>query len=53
MTPEQARGEPLDHRADLFSLGGVLYQLCTGRPPFDGTATIAVLTALALDAPRR
>jgi hypothetical protein len=43
MAPEQARGERLDRRADLFSLGGVLYALCTGRPAFDGDSTPAVI----------
>jgi hypothetical protein len=43
MAPEQARGEPLDPRADLFSLGSVLYACCTGIPPFRGASAVAVL----------
>jgi eukaryotic-like serine/threonine-protein kinase len=51
MAPEQARGEPVDHRSDLFSLGGVLYRLCAGRVPFAGDGTRAVLRRVAEDAP--
>jgi hypothetical protein len=43
IAPEQAKGEATDHRADLFSLGSVLYAMCTGRPPFRAETTLAVL----------
>ncbi len=43
MSPEQARGEPIDARSDLFGLGAVLYYLCTGRPPFRASQPLAVL----------
>jgi serine/threonine-protein kinase len=52
MAPEQARGEPVDPRADLFSLGSVLYLLCTGRPAFRAGGTLAVLKRVCEDAPR-
>jgi serine/threonine protein kinase len=53
MSPEQARGKTLDGRTDLFSLGSVLYLLCTGRRAFDGVGMTGILTALAVDTPRR
>jgi serine/threonine-protein kinase len=52
MAPEQARGEPLDHRADLFSLGSVLYMMCTGRAPFRGESSMAVLRRVSEDTPK-
>jgi serine/threonine protein kinase len=51
MAPEQARGEKVNHRADLFSLGCLLYRLCVGNPPFQGNSTLAVLNAVALETP--
>jgi Leucine-rich repeat (LRR) protein len=52
MAPEQAQGDNLDHRADLFSLGSVLYAMCSGRPPFRANSTLAVLKRVVEDTPR-
>ncbi|HZW29338.1 MAG TPA: protein kinase [Isosphaeraceae bacterium] len=43
MAPEQAQGEPVDARADLFALGAVLYAMAAGRPPFRADSAMAVL----------
>jgi serine/threonine protein kinase len=52
MAPEQARGEAVDHRADLFSLGSVLYAMCTGVPPFRGANPVALLRRVSDEAPK-
>lgn len=52
MAPEQALGDKLDHRADLFSLGSVLYHMLSGRPPFQAPSMMAVLKRVTDDAPR-
>src|SRR5262249_1187819 len=52
MAPEQARGEALDYRADLFSLGSVLYTMCTGRPAFRAGAPLAVMKRVCEETPR-
>jgi serine/threonine protein kinase len=52
MSPEQALGAAVDHRTDLFSLGSVLYVMCSGRPPFRASSSLAVMKRVAEDPPR-
>jgi hypothetical protein len=47
MAPEQAQGQDVDARCDLFSLGCVLYQIAAGKPPFEGSNLTAILIAVA------
>jgi hypothetical protein len=51
MSPEQAEGKPVDHRSDLFSLGSVLYAMCTGRPPFRSSTSMGVLKRVCEEIP--
>src|SRR5262249_60402616 len=51
MSPEQARGEAVDQRTDLFSLGSVLYAMCTGRAPFRASGSMAVLKRVCEEMP--
>lgn len=52
MSPEQARGENVDQRSDLFNLGAVMYAMCTGRSPFRGTSLASVIRKVCDERPR-
>jgi serine/threonine-protein kinase len=51
LSPEQAQGQPVDGRSDLYSLGCVLYEMVTGRPPFLGESPVAVASKHVLEQP--
>jgi serine/threonine protein kinase len=52
MSPEQARGEPVDYRADIFSLGSILYEMVTGKQPFRRDSAAQTLAAIIEDDPQ-
>ena len=52
MSPEQIRGERIDARSDLFSLGTILYMMCTGQPPFRAESNYAVMRRITDESPR-
>ena len=52
MSPEQTRGKVVDHRSDLFSLGCVLYAMCTGRSPFRASTIVDAIRRVCEDSPR-
>lgn len=51
MSPEQARGQGADHRADIFSLGTILYEMATGRRAFEGASPVETMNAILKDEP--
>jgi serine/threonine protein kinase len=53
MAPEQARGDKVDSRADIYAVGAILYRALTGRKPFEGRDPMATLTAVLTEEPPR
>jgi len=53
MAPEQARGDRVDSRADIYAAGAILYRALTGRKPFEGSDAMAILTAVLTQEPER
>ncbi|MEJ2084802.1 MAG: protein kinase [Acidobacteriota bacterium] len=51
MSPEQAEGRAVDHRSDLFSMGSVLYEMCTGKRPFDGNSPVSLMASILREDP--